>query len=69
MKKILFPGLVGEMAKNGDTQETLANKLELCRYTILNKLSGKTEWTIKEMEAVCKIYNKSLDELFTRNEE
>jgi len=67
MKKRLFPGLVGEMAKNGDTQETLGKVIGLCRASILNKLSGRNEWTYSEIEAICNYYKKDYNELFKKN--
>lgn len=67
MKKILFPGLVGEMAKNGDTQEKLGKIIGLSRMSIINKMSGRTEWTISEIEAVCNHYKKDYHELFKKN--
>ena len=68
MKKILFPGLVGEMAKCGDTQKKLGDILNLNRVSIINKLSGKTEWTISEIDILCNHYKKNYYELFKKSE-
>lgn len=68
MKRILFPGLVGEMAKKGDTQEKLGKIIGINRVSIINKLSGRTEWTFNEIEAICKRYDKDFNELFKKSE-
>ena len=68
MKKVLYPELVGEMAKRGDTQEKLGEILGLTRASVLNKLAGKTEWTINEIDTICKHYKKDYYELFKKNE-
>ena len=69
MGKVLFPELVGEMAKRGDTQKTLAQVLGLSRMTMYNKFSGKKEWKISEIEAICDYYKRDFHELFKRNED
>ena len=66
MKNILFPGLVGEMARHGDTQEKLGEKIGLSRVSIINKLSGRNEWTFNEIEAICNYYKKDYYELFKK---
>lgn len=67
MKKILYPGLLGEMAKHGDTQKSLAELLGTHKNTICLKLSGKREWTIGEIEKICEHYDKDYYELFKNN--
>lgn len=64
MKKINFPGLVGEMARRGETNEMLANLLGVRRETISKKMSGKTEWTIGEIDKICEHYGKDYYQLF-----
>lgn len=67
MKKVLYPNLVGEMAKCGDTQEVLAKLLNLPRGSISRRLSGETEWSISEIDKICNHYGKDYYELFKRN--
>lgn len=66
MKKIIFPELIGEMAKRGDTQKTLAELLDLPCASISRRLSGEIEWSISEVDKVCEYYKKGYYELFKR---
>ena len=68
MKKIKYPELVGEMAKRGETQKTLATLLELPCASISRRLSGEIEWSISEIDKICKHYNKDYYELFKKEE-
>lgn len=67
MKKILYPELIGEMAKHGDTQKTLAKLLGISHLTVCRKFAGKSEWTINEVDNICKHYNRDYYELFKKN--
>ena len=67
--KLLFPELEFEMLKSGETQKDIADLIGLCRASISYKLSGKVEWSYSEIVAICKHYNKTFEELFTKNEE
>lgn len=69
MKKILYPGLVAEMAKHGDTQKTIASLLGMSVSNISVRLSGKKDWSIGEIEKICDFYKKDFYELFTRESE
>lgn len=69
MKKILYPGLVAEMAKHGDTQKTIASLLGMSTSNISVRLSGKKDWSIGEIEKICDFYKKDFYELFTRESE
>lgn len=66
MKKVKYPELAGEMAKHGDTQTTLAKLLNLPNPSICRRLSGETEWSISEIEKICKYYKKNYYELFKK---
>ena len=68
MKKILYPELVGEIAKHGDNQKTIAKLLGITNTSVCRKLSGKSEWSIKEVETLCELYNKNYYELFKKND-
>ena len=68
MKIIKFPGLVGEMARRGDTQETLAKVLEIPSSSISRRLSGEIEWSISEIDKICGFYGKDYYELFKKND-
>lgn len=68
MKKVLYPNLVGEMAKRGETQRTLAKLLGTTYSAIWRRMSGRTEWTIGEVDKICDYYGKDYYELFKRND-
>lgn len=68
MKKVLYPEIVGEMAKHGDNQKTLAKLLDITHASVSRRLSGKSEWTISDVETLCKYYDKDFYELFKRND-
>ena len=68
MKKIKYPDLVGEMAKHGDTQKSLAAILGITYASVCRRLSGKTEFTISEIEKICEHYKKDYYELFKKGE-
>lgn len=63
----LYPNLLFEMNRRGDTQEDLSRLLNITPLSIYNKLTGKREWKISEIEKLCKRYNKSFLELFKRD--
>lgn len=64
MKKIKYSGLRAEMAKNGHTQETLGELLKIPKSSVSRRLSGEIEWSIGEIETICKFYKKDYYELF-----
>lgn len=68
MKKIKYPELVGEMAKHGDTQESIGKLLGLAYSSVCRRLTGKTEWSISEIDKLCDYYNKSYEELFKKED-
>jgi len=66
MRKILYPGLVAEMARHGDTQKTISKLLGLTISNISTRFTGKKEWTIGEIEKICEYYKKDYYELFKK---
>lgn len=67
MKQIKYPELVGEMAKRGDTQKSLAQLLGITYASVCRRLSGKSEWTIGDVDKICEHYKKDYYELFKKN--
>lgn len=67
MNRVKYPELASEMAKRGEKQKVLAKLLDVTPACISRKLAGKTEWTISEVEKLCKYYNKDFYELFKQN--
>ena len=63
-KTIKFPKLLAEMAKRGDTQETLAKLLELTQPCISRRLTGETSWSMEDIEKICEHYKKDYKKLF-----
>lgn len=68
MKILKYPELVGEMAKHGDTQKTIAKLLDITYSSVSRRLSGRTEWSISEIEKLCEYYGKDYYELFKKND-
>lgn len=68
MKNLLYPELIGEMAKHGDNQKTIGDLLGLTRTAINNKMAGRSKWTLSEMIVISNRYNKVPEELFKINE-
>lgn len=66
MKEVKYPNLVGEMARHGDTQRTIADLLNTSYNSIWRRLTGRTEWTISEIDKLCEYYQKNYDELFKK---
>ena len=56
------------MVKHGETQSDIANLLGIGRSTVNVKISGKTEWTISEIDKICEHYQKDYHELFKRDQ-
>jgi len=66
-KKVLFPEIISEMKKRGETQEDLGKLLDLDRSNISRKLNGEIQWTIGDIEVMILHYDKDFWELFRRN--
>jgi len=69
MKKIMYPDIRGEMARHGETNNDLGKLLGVTSGSISRRLSGEIEWSISEIELLCKHYNKNYYELFTKEGE
>ena len=67
MKKIIYPELVGEIAKRGESNRSIAKLLGITDVSVGRKLSEKSEWTISEIEKLCDFFGKDYYELFKKN--
>lgn len=67
LKEIKYPNLLLEIKRYGETQDDLGKLLGKSRTTINFKLSGKSEWTIDEIEKICEHFGKDYYELFKRD--
>lgn len=66
-KFVLFPVIVAEMERRGETQSDLARILQLDPSQVSRKLSGDIQWTIGDIEVMTLHYNKDFWELFRKN--
>ena len=70
MKNTKFPKIVELMKQNG---EVLLDLVKLLGYTqksqVSRRLSGEVEWTIGDIEILCKHYNTDFYDLFRRKED
>lgn len=45
------------LCRFGDNYETLSEKLGITKRSVINKMNGDTEWTLKELRIIRKVYN------------
>lgn len=64
MSVVVYPELMAEMARNGHTQGTLAELLNLPQSGISARLNGKIEFSKSEIDKICAFYNRTYEELF-----
>ena len=64
LREIKYPNLLLEIKRRGETQDDLSELLGISRTTVNFKLSGKSDWTISEIEAICEHYDKDYYDLF-----
>ena len=66
-RKTVFPDLAAEMRRNGETQSDLSNLLGFnSNSPISQRMTGKTEFTLNEVECICSHYGKPCEILFKR---
>lgn len=63
-KEIKYPSLVAEMARRGINQGELAKIIISSQGSISRKIAGKNQWTIEEIDKICKYFDKDYYELF-----
>ena len=63
-KAVMYPNLVAEMAKRGDTYGTLAELLKTSISAVGRRINGTVDWTKLEIDTLCDHYKKSYDDLF-----
>lgn len=63
-RKIMYPNLVAEMARNGDTEHDIAKLLEVTNGAVSKKISNASKFKIDEIKMLCARYNKPFEELF-----
>ena len=67
---VLYPILIGEMAKRGVKKKDVALCIGVCSKALSNKLQGKTSFTWPEVTAICKCFfpDMSPDTIFSTAE-
>jgi hypothetical protein len=65
-KKIMYPNLVAEMARRGDTYGTLAVLLKTSIPAVGRRINDEVEWTKSEIDILCDHYKKPYDYLFEK---
>lgn len=65
-KKYKYFTLQTEMLRNKESQEEIGRLLGISSTSVRNKLDDKNKWTISEIDALCKHYNKDFYELFEK---
>ena len=68
---LMYPNLVGEMAKNQITKRALAQEIGICERAMTNRLSGKTPFTWPEVRRIRRVFcpTLTLDYLFSSADE
>ena len=66
MNKKAYVNLRAEIARNGDTLNTLSQVLGVSTGSVSKRLNNDVEWTISEIKLLCERYNKSFEELFEK---
>lgn len=69
VKKYVYSNIIKAMEENNETQRKTANILGITDVALRFKLSAKYEWTIGEIETLCKHFKKSYYELFKKDED
>lgn len=59
--------IVRKMHENHESQKKLAAIIGIGDLSLRNKLAGRVEWSIGEIEKLCEHYNMDFYELFKRD--
>lgn len=69
MENTIFPEVVNQIKKHNETLQDVADILGLNYASqITRRLRGEVEWTIGDVEILCKHYDMDFWELFKRKE-
>lgn len=68
VKKYVYSDIIKAIEEKQETQRKIANILGITDVALRFKLSAKYEWTIGEIETLCKHFNKNYYELFKKDE-
>ena len=64
---VVYPVLVGEIAKRGIKKKTIAESIGVCSRSLNNKLTGRVSFTWPEVSMIQKTFFPDMtpDDLFT----
>jgi ribosome-binding protein aMBF1 (putative translation factor) len=62
--KLKYPNIKVEMLKNGIKQQDLAKKLHISDSVLHNRLYGKSDWKLDEINILLDLFKKDYKELF-----
>lgn len=65
---VLYPNLLAEMARRGETRRTIAKLIKSTPPTVSKKMLGQSAWKMKEIDILCKHYETEYHVLFKRQE-
>ncbi len=63
-KTVMFPNLLAEMARHGESNQMLAQVLKLSPPSFSRRLKGEIEFTKSEIDTICEHYNLPYSYLF-----
>lgn len=64
LKEVKFPELAAEMARHGENLKSISKVISTTKASASRKMTGKSDWKLKEAFAISKYYNKTIEELF-----
>ena len=59
--QIVYPTLIGEIAKRGIKKKVIADRLGITERTLYNKLTGEASFTWEEVSAIVKWFFPDFD--------
>ena len=65
-QRSVYLNLLKEMTRNGEKKQDICNLLNISYLTLQKKLAGITQWTIGDIETLCKHYKRDYYELFEK---
>lgn len=68
-KRYVYFNILKAINDTSENQKKVANILGISDVNFRSKLSGKNQWTINEIETLCKHFNKDYYELFKKDED
>lgn len=63
-KAVIYPNLLAEIARSGETFAMLADLMNLSYSGFSRRINGTVEWSKSEIDTLCEHYNKPYDYLF-----